>query len=115
MSVRLKRVYEPSAKSDGFRILVDRLWPRGIKKEDANIDRWLKEVAPSNALRKWFNHDPQKWRSFMTKYKKELNETDALKELKSEMKKHKTLTLLYGAKDEEHNQARALVEIMGKS
>jgi|SRR5215831_760876 len=115
MSVKLKRVYEPSAKTDGYRILVDRLWPRGIRKEDANIDRWFKEVAPSNALRKWFNHDPQKWKSFMTKYKKELRETDALKELKLEIKKHKKLTLLYGAKDEEHNQARALVEIIGNS
>src|SRR4029078_3873019 len=104
MSVNVKRIYEPYAKSDGYRILVDRLWPRGVKKEDAHIDEWLKEVAPSNELRKWFQHDPEKWKDFLKKYRAELKDSDAYKELRSISRKHKTLTLLYGAKDEEHNQ-----------
>lgn len=108
MSIAIKRVYEPFSKADGYRILVDRLWPRGIKKEDAHVDLWLKEVAPSTALRKWFNHEPEKWRSFLSKYKAELKESAALEELQALRKQHKTVTLLYGAKDEQHNQAVAL-------
>jgi uncharacterized protein YeaO (DUF488 family) len=108
MSIAIKRVYEPFSKADGYRILVDRLWPRGIKKEDAHVDLWLKEVAPSTALRKWFNHEPEKWRSFLSKYKAELKGSAALEELQALRNQHKTVTLLYGAKDEQHNQAVAL-------
>ena|SRR5689334_23818713 len=108
MSIAIKRVYEPFSKADGYRILVDRLWPRGLKKEDAHVDLWLKEVAPSTALRKWFNHEPEKWKSFLSKYKAELKGSAALEELQALRKQHKTITLLYGAKDEQHNQAVAL-------
>lgn len=108
MTLELKRIYEPYEKSDGFRILVDRLWPRGIKKENAHVDLWLKDVAPSNELRKWFNHDPKKWITFLTRYQSELKTSAALNELLILCKKHEKITLLYAAKDEEHNQAVAL-------
>ena len=111
MSVAIKRVYEPFSKTDGYRILVDRLWPRGIKKEDAHVDQWLKAVAPSTALRKWFNHEPEKWKSFLTKYEAELKGSAALGELLALLKQHKTVTLLYSAKDEQHNQAAALMRL----
>ncbi|MBN9295458.1 MAG: DUF488 domain-containing protein [Filimonas sp.] len=110
--VQTKRIYEPASKSDGYRILVDRLWPRGIKKETAAIDVWMKEVAPSNELRKWFNHEADKWTQFKTKYRAELKNTAALKELHAAVEKYKTVTLLYGAKDEMHNQAVALEEML---
>jgi len=114
MNIRLKRVYEDPSPDDGFRILVDRLWPRGLKKEDAAIDNWLKAVAPSTALRQWFNHDPERWQVFKEKYRGELEGSEGLKELKALLKKHKTVTLLYGAKDEEHNQAVALKAFLGR-
>lgn len=113
MAIRIKRIYEPFKKADGYRILVDRLWPRGIKKEEAHIDKWLKDVAPSTTLRKWFGHDPGKWKEFITRYEKELKGAPALDELKEDIRKHKTVTLLYGAKDEEHNQAVALAKLLG--
>jgi uncharacterized protein YeaO (DUF488 family) len=109
-TIQIKRVYEPPGEKDGFRILVDRLWPRAVKKEEANLDLWMKEVAPENALRKWFNHEPEKWESFSRKYKAELKKSVAVKELIAEIKKHKRVTLLYGAKDERHNQAVVLLE-----
>jgi len=108
MVIKTKRIYEPAAKTDGYRVLVDRLWPRGIKKEAAQIDAWMKEVAPSTALRKWFNHEPEKWEEFVTKYKAELQDTDAFKVLLAAVARHKTVTLLYAAKDEHYNQAIAL-------
>ncbi len=111
-AIKIKRVYEPSEKSDGFRILVDRLWPRGIKKEDADFDVWLKEIAPSVELRKWFNHEPEKWEAFHKKYSTELKHLPALEELLEHVKKHKTVTLIYGAKDELHNQAVVLKEFL---
>ena len=114
MNILLKRAYEEKEKADGFRILVDRLWPRGIKKEDMHVDIWLKEIAPSTALRKWFNHDAAKWEAFKTKYKAELQQSEALGELKQLIKKHKTITLVYSAKDEIHNQAAALKELLDK-
>ncbi len=113
-AIKIKRAYEPSEKSDGFRILVDRLWPRGIKKEDADFDVWLKEIAPSVALRKWFNHEPEKWEAFHKKYSTELKHLPALKEVLEHVKKHKTVTLIYGAKDELHNQAVVLKEFLEK-
>ena len=110
---KLKRIYEDYDKNDGFRVLVDRLWPRGISKEKAKISLWLKEVGPSNELRKWFGHDPTKWKEFETKYKKELlDKKDLIDEIKFLEKKHKTLTLLYGAKDTEHNQAVVLLNFL---
>ncbi|MCO5235283.1 MAG: DUF488 domain-containing protein [Chitinophagaceae bacterium] len=106
--VQIKRIYEPEEDADGFRVLVDRLWPRGIKKENAHIDIWLKEVAPSTALRKWFNHDPEKWEDFQKKYTAELKESEAAKELAGIVKKHRKTTFLYSAHDALHNQAQVL-------
>lgn len=111
-AVHIKRVYEPVDKGDGFRILVDRLWPRGIKKENAHLDVWLKEVAPSNTLRKWFHHEQPKWYEFTTRYHKELKDNAALDELKQFVKSHPVITLLYGARDEEHNQAAVLRDML---
>ena len=111
-TINTKRAYEPSKKSDGFRIIVDRLWPRGLKKEDVHFDVWLKDIAPSNELRKWFNHEKEKWEAFKKKYTAELKGTPALEELLSLVKKHKTISLIYGAKDEESNQAVVLKEIL---
>jgi uncharacterized protein YeaO (DUF488 family) len=109
MTIRIKRIYEPKAKTDGCRILVDRVWPRGMKKEDAHLDHWMKEVAPSTALRKWFAHDPEKWSQFRKKYHAELKKnSSSLEELLDAMHTCKTVTLLFSAKDEEHNQAIAL-------
>lgn len=111
-----KRVYETPKRSDGVRILVDRLWPRGLKKEDAQIDLWLKDIAPSSDLRKWFNHDPKKWPEFKKRYAKELKgeaEQEAIATIKKEAKK-KTVTLLYGSKEEEHNNAIALLHFLLK-
>lgn len=108
MSLQIKRVYEEPAKADGFRILVDRLWPRGMKKEKAAIDLWLKEIAPSSELRKWFDHDPEKWTEFQKRYTKELkNRTEAVDEVKQHLKTG-NVTLVYSAKDEAHNQAVVL-------
>ncbi|MBN8789694.1 MAG: DUF488 domain-containing protein [Terrimonas sp.] len=110
--IKIKRVYEPADKHDGYRVLVDRLWPRGIKKEDAHIDLWLKEIAPSTALRKWFNHEAEKWDTFRKKYYGELKGQPALKEMKQVLKEHTTVTLLYGAKNENYNQAIVLAEYL---
>lgn len=111
--LKIKRVYEKPAKDDGWRVLVDRLWPRGMKKESAHIDAWMKEVAPSDALRKWFAHDPAKWNEFQKRYRAELSKTkNAIAELKSMASQHKDLTLVYGAKDEAHNQAVVLLDIL---
>ena len=106
--IKIKRIYEPHNASDGYRILVDRLWPRGIKKETANINIWMKEIAPSTELRKWFNHEPEKWKSFLQKYKAELEHASLFADLKTLTEKHKTITLLYGSREEKYNQAIAL-------
>ncbi len=111
--VRVKRVYEKAESKDGWRVLVDRLWPRGMKKEAAKIDLWMKDVAPSDTLRKWFGHDAKKWGDFQKKYRAELKEkAELLAELKKLEKEHGTLTLLFGARDEEHNQAVVLAEVL---
>ncbi len=112
MPIHIKRVYEPAAPEDGFRILVDRLWPRGMKKEDAQINKWLKEVAPSTELRKWVHSKPEEWKAFIPKYKAELKNSEALKELKEDIQKHKTVTLVYAAKDEEQNHAIILRDLI---
>jgi uncharacterized protein YeaO (DUF488 family) len=106
--ILVKRAYEPVAKSDGFRVLVDRLWPRGLSKEDAGIDLWLPEIGPSTALRKWFNHDPGRWVEFQRRYHAELKQKTGLIATIKEQAKTSSVTLLYSAKDEEHNQAVAL-------
>ncbi|WP_257347571.1 DUF488 domain-containing protein [Pseudalkalibacillus decolorationis] len=115
MSIELKRIYDSKGEKSGKRILVDRVWPRGVSKEDANLDEWFKEVAPSSDLRKWFDHDPEKFESFKKQYKKELDndedQSKALKKLKG-LAKNGKLVLLYGAKDEEHNHAVVLKELL---
>lgn len=111
-TIKIKRVYEPAEAADGFRVLVDRLWPRGLKKEAAQVDVWMKEVAPSTELRKWFNHEPEKWESFRKKYKTELQQSEAVGELLQHVKKHKKITLLYAARDEQHNDAVVLQQFL---
>jgi uncharacterized protein YeaO (DUF488 family) len=111
--VRIKRVYEKPMKEDGRRVLVDRLWPRGMKKEAAQIDLWMQDIAPSDALRKSFCHEVKKWPGFQAKYRAELEKKrDLLQELKKMEREHGTLTLLFGAKDEEHNQAVVLAKML---
>jgi uncharacterized protein YeaO (DUF488 family) len=109
MELRIKRVYEKPKNADGKRILVDRLWPRGLTKEKADIDLWLKDIAPSTELRKWFGHDPGKWEKFKIKYGKELKSNKEQVQLINELK-NKVVTLVYGAKDEWHNEAIFLKE-----
>lgn len=115
MPVRVKRIYEPRSADEGYRVLVDRLWPRGIKKEDAHVDEWLKDVAPSGALRKWFGHQPEKWALFQKRYGAELSASGAFAHLKSLINKHQTVTLLYAAKDEKHNNAVVLQALLQAS
>lgn len=110
--IRIKRAYHPPGPSDGRRILVDRLWPRGLSKEAARIDAWLKDVAPNDALRRWFGHDPRRWIEFKRRYRDELQEkTGEIKGLAEEARLG-TVTLLYGARDEKHNNAVALKELL---
>jgi len=114
MQVKIKRVYEKTDEKDGKRILVDRLWPRGLTKEKAKVDLWLKEIAPTTTLRKWFAHDPEKWEEFKKRYRIELkNNSEAVETLKDEIKKG-PVTLIYGAKDEVHNEARFLKDAINK-
>jgi uncharacterized protein YeaO (DUF488 family) len=110
--VKLKRAYEPAAEADGTRILVDRLWPRGVSKADAAVDRWLKEIAPSTGLRQWFGHDPARWEEFNRRYMQELQQHGAeLEEIRA-LASRGTVTLLYGARDEEHNDAVVLRDVL---
>jgi len=112
VDIVLKRAYSAAQKSDGGRVLVDRLWPRGIKKEDLAIDEWYKDIAPSKDLRQWFDHDPEKWGDFRKRYLSELSDNkDRAKEL-LEQKKDGRLTLVYAAKDEQHNHARVIREYL---
>jgi uncharacterized protein YeaO (DUF488 family) len=112
--VQVKRVYDAPAESDGRRILVDRLWPRGLTKEKAAIDVWLKEVSPSNELRKWYGHDPEKWDEFRRRFGAELDANpEAVAELRAELKKGRS-TLLFGSKETEINNAMALREYLTK-
>ncbi|MGH7396113.1 MAG: DUF488 domain-containing protein [Candidatus Rokuibacteriota bacterium] len=110
--IRMKRVYEPPSRMDGSRILVDRLWPRGLTKERAAVTCWLRDLAPSTELRKWFGHAPARWKEFQARYRKELrSKKDALELLKRKSKGH-TVTLLYAARDEQHNEALVLKRIL---
>ena len=115
--IRIKRVYETPHAHDGIRILVDRIWPRGCTKEQARLDAWRKELAPSTALRTWFGHDPAKWMEFRTRYRKELNRPEqnrAIEDL-ARLAQAQTVTLLYGASDKEHNQAVVLKECIDRA
>jgi uncharacterized protein YeaO (DUF488 family) len=114
MAVQLKRVYEEPTESDGTRILIDRLWPRGLTKEKARVDLWLKEVAPSTELRKWFAHDPAKWSEFQARYQAELKHNSAQLALLKQTIAKGPATLVYGAKDEQHNDAVVLQQILGR-
>lgn len=107
--IKIKRVYDEPEESDGFRILVDRLWPRGLSKEKVKVDLWLKEIAPSDALRKWFAHEPEKWEEFKRRYFEELKDKKGLIDVIIEKARSK-VTLLYGAKEEKYNNAAALKE-----
>lgn len=107
--VQIKRIYDAPSPDDGYRVLVDRLWPRGVSKEKAKLDVWLKEAGPSDELRTWFGHDPAKYAEFKQRYEKELSANPAFAELRQIVRDHPTVTLLYSAHDEEHNQAQVLL------
>ncbi len=113
MNIKIKRVYEDPENTDGFRVLVDRLWPRGMKKESLHYDLWAKDITPSPELRKWFHEDqPNHWQQFEALYTKELESSKAVKDFITRIKKEKTVTLLYASKDTEHNHAMVLKEFL---
>jgi uncharacterized protein YeaO (DUF488 family) len=112
--IKLKRAYEKLARDDGERILVERLWPRGLTKLQAKVDLWLKDVAPSTELRKWFGHDPDRWDEFRRRYQKELRGKEDLIKLLKRKAKAGTITLIYAARDEEHNGALVLKQFLQK-
>ncbi len=112
MNISIKRVYLPAEDSDGYRVLVDRLWPRGIKKENAKIDLWAKALAPSAELRKWFNHIPERFEEFSKKYVEELKTNPEVTPILDELRQHDKVTLLYGSKDEQHNNAVVLLHLL---
>jgi uncharacterized protein YeaO (DUF488 family) len=114
--IKTRRIYEAPKRGEGFRVLVDRVWPRGLSKDKAGADLWLRDIAPSDTLRKWFAHDPKKWTAFVNKYREELKgKKDSLRKIKQLEKEHGTVTLLYSAKDEEHNQAVALCRFLQRT
>lgn len=110
--IQVKRIYEPAAPSDGFRVLVDRLWPRGVSKERAALDLWMKEIAPSTELRQWFAHDPDRWKQFQVRYWAELKQHEAEVALLRSQTRKGTLTLLFGARNVEENEAVVLKEFL---
>ncbi len=110
--IRVKRVYEKPSPADGLRVLVDRLWPRGLSKQRAAVALWLKDVAPSPELRKWFGHDPARWKEFQSRYRQELRGKQQAVALLKEKSRGQTVTLLYGARDEEHNGALVLKAVL---
>ena len=112
--IQLKRVYAPPAPEDGVRILVDRLWPRGLSKEKAAVDHWMKEIAPSAELRRWFGHDPDRWAEFRRRYMAELRQHTGLLDQIRELASEGRVTLLFGAHDQEHNDAVVLAEVLVK-
>jgi uncharacterized protein YeaO (DUF488 family) len=114
--IRIKRAYDPPGRRDGYRVLVDRLWPRGVRKEALSLDAWAREVAPSHALRRWFAHDPRRWRAFVAKYRRELRAPQprsTLRDLARRATKG-TVTLVYAARDEKHNDAVVLRGAIGR-
>lgn len=110
--VKCKRIYLPAEESDGYRVLVDRLWPRGIRKEDAKVDLWAKQLAPSTELRKWFAHIPERFDEFSKRYLSELKQNDEVTPIIDELRRHDVVTLLYSAKDEQHNNAVVLEKLL---
>lgn len=110
--IQIKRIYEDPTNNDGYRVLVDRLWPRGVSKEDAQLDDWMKKITPSTELRKWFDHDPAKFDEFKKRYKNELDDKEDLLDSLIKKSSKKKVTLLYAAKDEEHNHALVIVSIL---
>lgn len=107
--IRLKRAYDEVEKEDGTRILIDRLWPRGISREKLQLDDWFKEIAPSDELRRWFDHDPEKFREFSRRYRRELDDhPETIQELLTNIEEYETVTLIYAAKDRQHNNAVVL-------
>jgi uncharacterized protein YeaO (DUF488 family) len=110
----IKRVYEPFGSNDGYRVLVDRLWPRGLSKQKAHVDLWLKEIAPSDELRRWFSHDPSKWKGFIKKYEEEIENSPVKEELLKLREEHRRITFLYSAKEEKLNNAYALLQWLQK-
>lgn len=113
MKILLKRIYEPPSPDDGFRILVERLWPRGISKENAGIDLWAKDAGASNELRKWFSHDPEKWDEFRRRYFDEIRKRKTIVErIRAAFRRYGTVTFLFAARDERHNNAVALREFL---
>ena len=110
--IKIKRIYEQPDPADGQRLLVDRLWPRGLSKEQAGVDRWLKEIAPSDELRRWFGHDPGKWQEFRSRYMGELEAQRELLDQLADLARGQTVTLLYAAKDEAQNNAVVLREVL---
>jgi uncharacterized protein YeaO (DUF488 family) len=116
MAVRLKRVYEPADEADGLRVLVDRLWPRGLSKAKARVDEWMKELGPSTALRKWFNHDASRWDEFRARYRAELAspaQRQRLDHLRA-LARQRRVTVLYGARDSEHNEAVVIADELAR-
>jgi uncharacterized protein YeaO (DUF488 family) len=111
MTFQIKRVYEPASRADGIRVLVDRLWPRGLKKTDASLTSWMKDIAPSPALRLWFDHEPQRFAEFRRRYSAELRKNSALPPLRA-LGRGKLVTLLYGARDPEINHAVVLLSVL---
>ena len=115
MGVKIKRVYEPPASDDGYRVLVDRIWPRGISKQKADVTLWLKTIAPSTELRKWFAHSPDRWQEFRRRYLRELNsKDDELVIIRDKLRTTRNLTLVFSAKDTKHNQAVVLLEYLSR-
>ncbi len=112
MGVRIKRIYEPAANSDGYRVLVDRIWPRGVSREAAAVDEWARDLAPSDELRRWFGHDPDRFEEFRRRYAEELKaHQDELQQLRKRSRKE-TVTLLFAARDTEHNNAATLADLL---
>ncbi len=115
MGIKIKRVYEDPVANDGYRILVDRIWPRGLSKQDAKVSQWLKSIAPSTELRQWFGHTPERWQEFRRRYLQELtHKNDELAIIGDTLKKTRNVTLVYSAKDTQHNQAVVLLEYLTK-
>jgi uncharacterized protein YeaO (DUF488 family) len=110
--IQIKRAYEPASSKDGTRILVDRLWPRGVSKEKIKVKEWMREIGPSKELIKWFGHDPKKFEEFERRYRKELDDKEDLVEKLRALSKERDLTLVYSAKDQEHNQAVVLKKVL---
>lgn len=110
--LKTKRVYEDPSEDDGFRILTERLWPRGVSKERATLDQWMKSIAPSNDLRKWFDHDPDKWEEFKERYRRELFGSEAVNEILDIIKDQDTVTMVFASKDEEYNSTILLKEFL---